>query len=73
MFSKSEYCPPGAWFAAPECVTPLPADFRVVCAWCGAHMAGNPNAQIISHGICPGCARDVIEEDKRLRGAPCAA
>ena len=29
---------------------------KVVCAWCGAHLSGDPNDPDISHGICDGCA-----------------
>ncbi len=31
------------------------ADYRVKCAWCGLHLAGDPQAPLVSHGICGGC------------------
>ena len=31
---------------------------RAVCAWCGATLAsGDPADPVVSHGICPSCAR----------------
>lgn len=31
---------------------------RAVCAWCGAALAnGDPADPVVSHGICPSCAR----------------
>lgn len=29
--------------------------WRSVCAWCGVHMRGTPNAENVSHGICDRC------------------
>lgn len=28
---------------------------KTVCAWCGAHMSGNPEAEIVPHGLCSVC------------------
>jgi hypothetical protein len=30
---------------------------KVVCAWCGAHLDGDPNDSEVSHGICGSCAK----------------
>jgi hypothetical protein len=36
---------------------------RVICAWCTLHLSGEENAEVISHGICPGCAERFLEEE----------
>jgi len=28
---------------------------RTVCAWCGEPMGGDPDAELVSHGICERC------------------
>ena len=32
---------------------------KVVCAWCGAHMSGDPQATNVSHGMCDDCFKAV--------------
>ena len=39
--------------------------FTVICAWCGRELShGTP---MVSHGICPGCAEQLVAQAKRLR------
>lgn len=30
---------------------------KTICSYCKKHLRGNPNASIISHGMCPECFR----------------
>lgn len=32
---------------------------KVVCAWCGAAISGNPSATYVSHGMCDKCFKAV--------------
>ena len=40
-------------------------NFKVVCAWCKKPISGNPDATIISHGMCEKCAVE-FQEQKRI-------
>lgn len=33
--------------------------FKVVCAWCGAHIRGRVENRIISHACCKKCLADI--------------
>jgi predicted Zn-ribbon and HTH transcriptional regulator len=35
---------------------------KTVCAWCGAHIKGDPDALHTSHSICPSCKSKEIGE-----------
>jgi NMD protein affecting ribosome stability and mRNA decay len=50
-------------FDGEENFTRLLFRWRVVCAWCGKLMSGNPAATEVSHGICQTC---YAEEMKKL-------
>lgn len=30
---------------------------KIICAWCGRFLGGDPNATEISHGICADCKK----------------
>jgi hypothetical protein len=32
------------------------------CAWCARHVAGNPFAGRVTHGMCPACAEEWMPE-----------
>lgn len=32
---------------------------KVVCGWCGKHLKGDEQDELISHGICPECAAEM--------------
>jgi hypothetical protein len=41
---------------------------KTVCAWCGKHLKGDPNAERTSHGMCADCEIEVnnqIDEDEK--------
>ena len=50
-------------------LTVIPKDERIkkVCAWCKVHMAGDYDAPLVSHGICPRCLR-TFENEEATRG-----
>jgi hypothetical protein len=42
-----------------------------VCAWCSKPMnVQRRDGTLVSHGICPACARQVLGADARLRDLP---
>jgi hypothetical protein len=32
---------------------------KVVCAWCGKHLEGDPDDKSVSHGICDDCMKNL--------------
>jgi len=40
---------------------------KVVCAWCGRHMRGPKNAELVSHGLCKKCEKmlDKMEKEQK--------
>jgi hypothetical protein len=46
---------------------PVAADLiKTVCAWCGVHLSGPERSTVISHGMCPECAKAVEAEIESL-------
>jgi hypothetical protein len=44
---------------------------RAVCAWCGATLAdGDPTDPVVSHGICPSCARQWLHAGSHYAVVP---
>lgn len=41
-----------------------PHDMRVVCSWCEAVLQIGASDQPTSHGICAGCSRALVGEDR---------
>lgn len=41
---------------------------KTICAWCLKLLNGNPGAKIVSHGICPCCAKQVRGQMKQSTG-----
>ena len=52
-------------------MTPPTLDAPVVkCAWCGAHMGGNPLSSRVSHGICQPCMDKIKTEQQAKNPTP---
>lgn len=45
---------------------------KVVCAWCGDHLSGDPEDVAVSHGICKPCETKFNKQLDRLRTGPVA-
>jgi hypothetical protein len=37
---------------------------KKICAWCKRFIGGNPDSEILSHGICPECEKRVFRNEK---------
>ncbi len=35
---------------------------KTICAWCGKHLSGDPDAKVVPHGICELCAAEMSQE-----------
>lgn len=56
-------------------------NMKSICCICGKLLKGNPDAEIISHGMCKPCsekylfeqlaAADKILKDRSINGSPC--
>lgn len=40
------------------------ANIKTVCSVCDMHISGKPTAKLISHGLCPICAKATIDTFK---------
>lgn len=38
---------------------------KVICAWCGKFIGGDPNGTEISHGICDKCHQEMLKQIKK--------
>lgn len=39
-------------------------EIKVTCAWCGQHMSGPEECNVVSHGICEKCQKKELEQIK---------